>query len=302
MEMNFLTYVALISSIFNSIILVCGNEFKPVVLWHGMGDCCCNPLSLGSIKKSIEKECPGIHVLSLKIGKNVWEDIENSYFMNVNFQIKLACQQIAADPQLANGYNAIGFSQGAQFLRAVAQRCPQPQMYNLISIGGQHQGVYGLPHCEFPEHKWCNYLRNLLNYGAYLEFVQRHFVQAEYWHDPIIESEYINGSLFLADINNEREVNLDYKNNLKKLNNFVLVKFANDTMVQPRDSEWFGFYTPGQAVNITKLQDSKLFIEDRLGLKDLYTQGRLKFLSVPGDHLQFTDDWFRETIVNQFLK
>ena len=39
-------------------------------------------------------------------------------------------------------YNALGFSQGGQFLRAVAQRCPQG-MKNLITFGGQHQGVYG---------------------------------------------------------------------------------------------------------------------------------------------------------------
>lgn len=39
-------------------------------------------------------------------------------------------------------YNAIGFSQGSQFLRAVAQRCPHG-MKTLISFGGQHQGVYG---------------------------------------------------------------------------------------------------------------------------------------------------------------
>ena len=37
----------------------------------------------------------------------------------------------------ANGYNAIGFSQGGQFLRGVAQKCPG--MKNLISFGGQHQ-------------------------------------------------------------------------------------------------------------------------------------------------------------------
>jgi len=36
--------------------------------------------------------------------------------MNANLQVKDACEQIAADPILANGYNAIGFSQGAQFL------------------------------------------------------------------------------------------------------------------------------------------------------------------------------------------
>lgn len=41
-----------------------------------------------------------------------------------------------------HSYNAIGFSQGSQFLRAVAQRCPQG-MRKLISFGGQHQGVYG---------------------------------------------------------------------------------------------------------------------------------------------------------------
>jgi palmitoyl-protein thioesterase len=46
---------------------------------------------------------------------------------------------IANDPQLQNGYNAVGFSQGGQFLRAVAQRCPSPRMRSLITIGAQHQ-------------------------------------------------------------------------------------------------------------------------------------------------------------------
>lgn len=27
-----------------------------------------------------------------------------------------------------------------QFRRAVAQRCPEPRINNLISLGGQHQG------------------------------------------------------------------------------------------------------------------------------------------------------------------
>lgn len=36
--------------------------------------------------------------------------------MNVNLQVKDACKQIADDPKLANGFNAMGFSQGAQFL------------------------------------------------------------------------------------------------------------------------------------------------------------------------------------------
>ena len=32
------------------------------------------------------------------------------------WQIKQVCEKVAADPKLKNGYNALGFSQGGQFL------------------------------------------------------------------------------------------------------------------------------------------------------------------------------------------
>lgn len=75
------------------------------------------------------------------------------------------------------------FSQGGQFLRAVAQRCPNPPMLNLISIGGQHQGVFGFPRCPGDNVTICNYVRELLRFGVYESFVQEHLVQAEYWQD-----------------------------------------------------------------------------------------------------------------------
>jgi Palmitoyl protein thioesterase. len=34
-------------------------------------------------------------------------------------------------------------------------------------------------------------------------------------------------------------------------------------MVQPKDSEWFGFYAPGQASTVLPLQKTKLYIEVR---------------------------------------
>lgn len=52
-----------------------------------------------------------------------------------------------------------------------------------------------------------------------------------------------------------------YKNNLQKLEALVLVKFENDTMVQPIESEWFGFYKPGQSVELETLQESILYTE-----------------------------------------
>lgn len=51
----------------------------------------------------------------------------------------------------------------------------------------------------------------------------------------------------------------EYKNNLQKLRGLVLVKFENDTMVEPVATEWFGFYKPGQAEEVQNLQESELY-------------------------------------------
>ncbi|GCC27749.1 palmitoyl-protein thioesterase 1 [Chiloscyllium punctatum] len=269
----------------------------PVVIWHGMGDSCCNPLSMGFIKKLVEQEITGIYVLSLEIGNSIAEDMENSFFMNVNDQVELVCNILSKDKNLQNGYNAMGFSQGGQFLRAVAQRCPSPAMLKLITFGGQHQGVYGLPRCPGETSQICNLIRKMLNVGAYSSPIQDHLVQAEYWHDPLNEDLYREKSIFLADINQERGINESYKVNLMKLKKLVMVKFLNDTMVDPVDSEWFGFYKVGQAKDTYSLQESALYQEDRLGLKTMDKAGKLQFLTVNGDHLQFSEEWFVTNII-----
>lgn len=288
--------VAVISLFCEAHVVSCG---LPVVIWHGMGDSCCNPLSMGRIKSVIEDNVPGIYVRSLQIGDNILTDTTNGFFMNVNKQIDMACQKLSSDPKMKNGYHAIGFSQGGQFLRAVAQRCPNPPMVNLVSIGGQHEGVYGLPHCL--GFKLCDYARELLNLGAYISWIQNGLVQAEYWHDPLKHDEYVQKSVFLADINNEKSNNQTYKANLMKLKNFVMVKFLNDTMVIPKDSEWFGFYKEGQADSILQLKDRPIYKEDRLGLKAMDQAGKLHFLSVMGDHLQISDQWLIDSIIRKYF-
>lgn len=267
-----------------------------------MGDSCCNPLSLGSIKGLIEKQISKVYVKSLEVGSNVEEDTLNGFFLNVNTQISMVCDMLAKDSKLQNGYNAIGFSQGGQFLRAIAQKCPSPPMINLISVGGQHQGVYGFPRCPGGNVTVCNIVRELLNEGVYIDAVQDRLVQAEYWHDPLNEDEYKKKSVFLADLNQENTVNATYKTNLMKVKNIALVKFLQDEMVQPKESEWFGFYNPGQATTVYNMTQSKLYTEDRLGLKEMNEAGRIHFLASPGDHLQFTEQWFIDNIVNKFLK
>ena len=111
------------------------------------------------------------------------------------------------------------------------------------------------------------------------------------------EAEYRRVSIFLADINQERTFNPQYKENLLKIRNFIMVKFLNDSVVIPRESEHFAFYAPNDTSRIITLQESALYQNDLLGLKILDQQSRLKFLESEGDHLRFTREWFIDNII-----
>jgi len=271
----------------------------PVVLWHGMGD---SAAGMVGIEKILKREISGVYVHRIMIGRNLIEDVESGFFRDTNRQISEVCEMMAADPELQDGYNAIGFSQGGQFLRAVAQRCPNPPMKNLVTFGGQHQGVFGFPNCPGEMIFFCDIVRDLLNYGAYVDFVQDFLVQAQYWHDPLHFDTYIEKSKFLAEINNEKpDKNSSYAENLAALENFVMVKHTKDTMVEPLESEHFEFYKPGQSDVILPLRESPIYVEDRIGLKALDEAGKLHFLDVEGEHLHFTEQWFIDEIINVFL-
>ncbi|GAM27989.1 hypothetical protein SAMD00019534_111650, partial [Acytostelium subglobosum LB1] len=271
---------------------------RPTVIWHGMGDTCCYPFSMGYVKKMIEEKIPGIYVKSIEIGDSLPEDEFNSFFKPVNEQVDMVCQMMRSDPNLTNGFNAIGFSQGGQFLRAYVERCNDPPVYNLISVGGQHQGVYGMPNCASTNKTLCNLAREMLELGVYTEFVQSHLVQAQYWQDPLDYLEYLDKSQFLADINNARsEKNDTYKKNMISLNELVLVMFTNDTMVIPRESEWFGFYQYGQARDVVPMEETDLYTQDWIGLQYLDKEGRVTKIPCEGNHLQFTDVWFNQYLI-----
>ncbi|EYC11577.1 hypothetical protein Y032_0050g1986 [Ancylostoma ceylanicum] len=270
-------------------------------MWHGMGDCCCNPLSMGYIKGIIEDNVEGIYVKSLMLGENLASDTERGFLANMNELVENACEQIRNDSLLQFGYNAIGFSQGGQFLRAVAERCPNPPMRNLISVGGQQQGVFGLPYCP-GDTRLCNLIRKFLDMGAYNHYVQNTVVQAQYWHDPLHEDEYRKKSIFLADINNERDINQEYKKNLLNLKNLLLIKFKGDNMVVPKESSWFGFYKEGDLDTILPMNETRLYQEDRIGLRKLDETGRLHFLAVEGDHLKIDKETFIKEVIEKFLK
>jgi len=98
---------------------------------------------------------------------------------NVNEQIAQVAQQLAEVPELSRGFDAIGFSQGGQFLRGYVERNNSPPVHNLITFGSQHMGISDLPACN-PFDLLCQVARRAANKGVYTEWAQEHLVQVRY--------------------------------------------------------------------------------------------------------------------------
>lgn len=84
----------------------------PVVLWHGIGDD-----HLDTIKQIIKENTDeNIYIKSIRFGHSSLQDFESGIFIHPNDQIAEVCLQIMEDENLKDGFHAVGFSQGAQFL------------------------------------------------------------------------------------------------------------------------------------------------------------------------------------------
>ena len=130
-------------------------------------------------------------------------------------------------------------------------------------------------------------------------------MQAQYFRDPARYDEYLRLNPFLPDINNERDDKNDaYKKNLLALERLVLIRFSEDTVVVPRDSAWFGAYAVGsthEAASVVELRDQPLYREDWIGLRALDESGRLVTFDCPGQHMHFTDEWFKRHVLDAHL-
>ncbi|KAK4475185.1 hypothetical protein MN116_000773 [Schistosoma mekongi] len=278
------------------------SDNMPVVLWHGMGDHGAS-IYTQSLSQLIKRLKPETYVKCITTNDSYIEDVRDTVFLSINEQLENVCRMISKDKNLSKGLHMIGISQGGIFVRALVQKCNLSNVGSVISIGGPQQGVFGVPRCiDKGFVPYCSWFHKLLSYVVYTKYVQNRVVQAQYWHDPVKEDVYRKYSQFLADINQENQVNETYRENMKKIQRFVLVKFLNDTVLIPKESEWFGFYRTGSLSDITRLQDSILYTEDRLGLQELDRRGDLHFIEKEGDHLQINLKWFISNIVIPFLK
>lgn len=259
---------------------------------------------MGKIKSEIEKAASGVFVHSIMSGSNAVEDEVEGFLGNMNDQVAHACKTLKTMPELAGGFNAVGFSQGGQLLRAYVERCNDPPVKQLITFGGQHMGIADIPACVGTNVILCKQMAELLGRGAYLPGVRDVSIQAQYFKDPMLHDEYLAKNIFLPDINNEGSVkNATYKANMQKLERLVLIKFKYDFVVIPNDSSWFAYYPWGDLnrAHMLPMNQTQLYKEDWIGLKSLDEQGKIVFKECPAMHMKFSMKYFRSEVLLPYL-
>lgn len=291
----------------------------PLVIWHGNGTL--NPglfrkpkisngyfLGLGDTYLSegmrdvaalADEINPGTLVYPIRIDENAARDRYNSFVGNLTEHVEKACADIAAHPILstAPAIDALGFSQGGQFLRAYVERCNNPPVRSLVTFGSQHNGITRFRECGRTD--WvCKVAMAVLQGSPWSATVQSRLVPAQYFRDPEQYEQYLEHSNFLADVNNEREEkNETYKKNIMKLENFVMYMFEDDTTVIPKETAWF---EEVNGTEITPLRARRLYTEDWLGLRALDRKGGLKFRTAPGDHMTLSEELLSEAFEDFF--
>ncbi|KAK4207891.1 palmitoyl-protein thioesterase [Rhypophila decipiens] len=270
----------------------------PVIIWHGLGDNYAAD-GLHQVGELVDAANPGTLVYYVRMDNNPSKDSQATFLGNVTEQIAKVCADLAADPILstAPAIDAIGFSQGGQFLRGYVERCNNPPVRNLITFGSQHNGISAFRACAVTD--WfCRGAMALLKGNAWSSLAQSRLVPAQYYRNPEEYDKYLDYSNFLADINNERSFkNPKYKANIAKLDNLVLYMFEDDTTVVPKETAWF---EEVNGTEITPLRARKLYSEDWIGLRELDRKGGLKFRTAPGDHMQLSEKLLNDTFAEFF--
>lgn len=257
-------------------------RYRPVVLAPGLF--CGDEGGMPVIAAWLQKEYPGIYIQNYTI--NHWA----SLLIDMNDQVDNLAKLIQGDPNLADGFDLIGHSQGGLVTRGYLQRYNNPPVHNWISLAGPQGGVFGVPDfndwCPDDTCPWINEIFSELLEKGFTEPLLQHLVTfAQYWKDPLHMNLFLNTSGFIADLNNERPIkNASYKANNLKLNSMTLLLAELDHIVVPKETEWFGFFQDGSDSILQNLTETPTYQGDWIGLKSLDQQGKLSLLRVNCTH------------------
>ena len=235
----------------------------PVVVLHGILS---DTTELYPVQNWLEQNTNN-KVYNLEIGNGKLD----SFFKPMMWQLNTLCDTIYNIQELENGFNFIGLSQGGLLARGYVEWCNKYPVFNLMTWGTPHSGVYYLD-TDFS--------------NVYTPYNQEHLSYSGYWKDTMRYSTYLSSASFLPIMNNEKNVNTSIKTNIESLKNFVMVWSKVDGVIEPVESCTFGYYKIN-TYELENLFESRQYTENLIGLKTLQEKNKLHMFEVDCIHTNF---------------
>jgi palmitoyl-protein thioesterase len=105
----------------------------------------------------------------------------------------------------------------------------------------------------------------------------------------------LDKSEFLAEANNERDYSDERKQKFLRLNRAMFIKWDSEQVIKPAESSWWGQYDINY--NVLHRNSTDVYQKDLIGIRTLEEQGRAKFVSIPGGHMEFTFEQIDNIII-----
>jgi palmitoyl-protein thioesterase len=275
----------------------------PTVLTHGMGDACSNPgfhqlTSLVSARTKTKTHC-------FADGSTPLTDTVNGFLLPLATQVEQFAAFVRSKPELAGGFNALGLSQGNLIIRGYISLHNDPPVLNFVSVHGPHAGVASVPRCNPAPGSHltaalCDKLDDLLGDLAYTRQVQDHLAQANFFRDPLRMPQYLEGCHFLPQLLDQASRSPQVRKNFSGLQKLALVMAARDTMLEPKETAWFGSYEDGGWSTVKTAETSAWY--ESTGLGDLDRAKRVERIQTAGDHLEFSQAELNAWVDTFFLQ
>jgi len=236
---------------------------KPIVVLHG----------LESSSEKMVPLCDWIEdtfykkVINIEIGNGE----KTSLYTPLPEQLTELCDTIYNNKALENGFDFIGISQGGLLARGYVEQCNDYPVHNLITLVSPHGGTFMKD--------------NIDNNFMYSQISQKHISFAGYWRNPYLLEIYLEKSVYLPYLNNEKNhISMEkQKQNIINLSNFVMIWSPNDEIVYPAESGKFSFLD--KDITIIPIEETELYKKDTLGLKYLDDEERLHIYETNCSHV-----------------